>query len=80
MIKIERRGKIATSHNQNDNLRPNEKMIRSVCLDCHGLGFAIDALADADLVAGNFNRRPAVHIESIEWAARRAAVKRDAGH
>ena len=80
MIKIERRGKIATSHNQNDNLRPNEKMIRSVCLDCHGLGFTIDALADADLVAGNFNRRPAVHIESIEWAAQRAAAKRDADH
>ncbi len=77
MVKIERRGEIVTSHNQNDNLRPNEKMIRSVCLDCHGLGFAIDALADADLVAGNFDGIPAIHVESIEWAARRAAADRD---
>ena len=32
-------------HNQNDGLQPNEKMIRPVCMSCHGLGFSIDALA-----------------------------------
>ena len=80
LVKIERRGKIMTDHNQNDNLRPNEKMIRSVCLDCHGLGFAIDALADTDLVTRNFRGKPTVHVESIEWAMRRAAAgARDTG-
>lgn len=72
MPKRARRQTIVTNHNQNDNLRPNEKMIRSVCIDCHGLGFAIDALADADLVARNFNGRPAVRVKSIEWAVQRA--------
>ena len=72
MPKTERRGKIATNHNQNDNLRPNEKMIRPVCLDCHGLGFSIDALSDADLVERNFSGMPAVHVESMEWAMQRA--------
>ena len=62
---------IVTNHNQNDILRPNEKMIRPVCMDCHGLGFAIDALADPDLVARNFQGAPSVHIESIDWAVRR---------
>ena len=71
MAKVERRGKIVTSHNQNDVLRPNEKMIRPVCLDCHGLEFAIDALADAALVARNFKGKPSFHVESIEWALRR---------
>lgn len=66
-----RRKTIFTTHNQNSFLRPNEKMIRPVCMDCHGLGFAIDALADADLVARNFQGRPTVHIESIDWAMRR---------
>ena len=74
MAKVGRRGKIVTNHNQNDILRPNEKMIRPVCLDCHGLGFAIDALADADLVARNFRGKPSVHVESIEWAVRRASA------
>ncbi len=73
MLKSERRGVIATSHHQNDGLRPNTKMIRPVCLDCHGLGFAINALADSGLVARNFRGRPAVHVQSIDWAVRHAA-------
>ena len=55
-------------------------MIRPVCLDCHGLGFAIDALADADLVARNFRGKPSVHVESIEWALRRASDSGRAGN
>lgn len=58
-------------HNQNANLRPNEKMIRSVCLSCHGLGFAIDALADTALISRNFAGHPSVRVESIEWVKRR---------
>ena len=58
-------------HNQNHNLRPNAKMIRSVCMSCHGLGFAIDSLADADLVSRNFAGRPSARVESIEWVMRR---------
>lgn len=59
------------NHNQNDNLRPNEKMVRSVCGDCHGLQFTLDALADPDLITRNFKGRPSGHIESIEWARKR---------
>jgi hypothetical protein len=62
---------IFVTHNQNDNLRPNEKMFRSVCGHCHGLQFSLDALADTALIAKNFKGRPTVHIESIEWATRR---------
>lgn len=72
MPKVEgRRGALFTTHNQNSYLRPNEKMIRTVCLSCHGLAFSIDALADPELVEGNFNGRPSVHIPSIDWALKR---------
>jgi hypothetical protein len=63
---------IFVTHNQNDNLRPNEKMVRSVCGDCHGLQFTLDALADRKLIDKNFTGLSGVHIESIEWAQRRA--------
>jgi formate-dependent nitrite reductase cytochrome c552 subunit len=65
-------------HNQSDNLRPNEKMIRPVCMSCHGLGFAIDALADAPLVRRNFSGKPGVHIRSLDMVARR--VKEQTEH
>lgn len=55
-------------HNQNANLVPNEKMIRSACLSCHGLPFTIDALADQELINKNFRGKPQVHIESVDLA------------
>jgi hypothetical protein len=61
------------NHNQNENLRPREKMVRSVCGSCHGLSFALDALADDALVRENFKGRPTRHLESIQFALRRAA-------
>ena len=66
---------IFVQHNQNDNLRPNEKMLRSVCMNCHGLGFAIDALADSNLVKNNFKGRPQQHIKSIDMAKNRVKSK-----
>ncbi len=59
-------------HNQNATLQPNEKMIRPVCLRCHGLGLAIDALADRALVLRNFDRAPQTTVASIRMAVERA--------
>lgn len=63
--------RVLVQHNQNENLRPNEKMVRPVCMSCHGLGFSIDALADAALIARNFNGQPQVHVRSLEMAETR---------
>ena len=59
------------AHDQNENLRPRDKMLRGVCMSCHGLGFSIDALADEALTTRCFNGRPAVHVPSLEMAERR---------
>jgi len=69
--RIERGGQVRVAHNQNDTLRPNEKMVRSVCMNCHGLAFTLDALADADSITSNFAQRPTRNIESLEWARSR---------
>ncbi|MEM1212169.1 MAG: cytochrome c3 family protein [Planctomycetota bacterium] len=50
--------RVYVKHNQNDYLRPNEKMVRSVCMSCHGVPFALDALADEDLILANFDAPP----------------------
>ena len=55
-------------HNQNANLVPNEKMIRPVCMQCHGLGFSIDSLADKQLIENNFQGKPGIHIQSLDMA------------
>lgn len=63
--------RVRVEHNQNANLRPNEKMIRGVCGNCHGIGFSIDSLADPALVEANFRGRPQQHVQSIEMAMSR---------
>ena len=64
-------GESVVQHNQNDNLRPNEKMIRSVCINCHGVGFSIDTLADGELIEACFAGQPKVSVDSLkmvkEW-------------
>ena len=76
-LTVKHKGKKRTlvQHNQNQNLRPNEKMIREVCLSCHGLGLSIDALADPGLIANNFKGSPQQNIPSIAMAMKREKEK-----
>jgi hypothetical protein len=62
-------GRVVVRHDQNDFLRPNEKLVRPVCMRCHGPGFSLDALADAELVARSFRGAPARRVESIRFAS-----------
>lgn len=74
-------GSVTVQHNQNDNLRPNDKMIRTACANCHGLQFTLDSLADAQLIQNNFQGSPTGHVESIEmakaWSDERARLKEE---
>lgn len=69
--RVSGRERVVVQHNQNANLRPNEKMIREVCMTCHSLAFAIDSLADRNLVRRNFAGQPERHIPSIDMALSR---------
>jgi len=62
-------------HNQSMNLHPNEKMVRGVCMQCHGLGFSLDALADESLLRNNFNGRPKAHVKSLDMVEERLRLK-----
>lgn len=47
------------THDQSSMMRPVEKMLRPVCQHCHGVEFALDALADPVMIETNFRGRPA---------------------
>jgi len=67
---------VAVQHNQNDNLRPSDKMVRNVCTSCHGVNFSLDSIADPDLIRQNFDGQPKTHVASIEMVEKRAQGKR----
>ncbi len=68
-------GAIIVNHNQNANLRPNEKMLRNTCMTCHSQQFAMDALADPHLIERNFTGRPTTRHPGIGWTVE-SAIKR----
>ncbi|WP_309379857.1 cytochrome c3 family protein [Cerasicoccus frondis] len=59
---------VRVDHNQNNSLRPNDKMVRAACINCHGLQFSLNALSDQKLIRNNFNGQPEVFVESLEMA------------
>jgi hypothetical protein len=41
-------------------------MIEAVCARCHGVAFAIDALADPQVIARGVDGRPRRHVKSVD--------------
>ena len=68
---------VVVQHNQSANLRPNEKMYRSVCIQCHGLQFTMDALADSGVIDANFASASGTHHPGIVWAFESALERGD---
>ena len=69
-------GDIEVVHNQNWNLQPNEKMVRTVCLNCHGLQYTLDSLASPENIRNCFSSQPSQHVESLEMVKRWFEEKR----
>jgi formate-dependent nitrite reductase cytochrome c552 subunit len=78
--------RIIVDHNQSANLSPNSKMIRSSCLNCHGLAFTLEALTDENMINNNFTGKPVKYTNTMDLANREnqrrlkaAAEDEDAG-
>lgn len=50
--------RIMVDHNQSGNLSPNSKMVRQVCMNCHGLDFSLRAMSSQELIENNFSTAP----------------------
>lgn len=58
--------KVVVEHGNTFTLRPRDRMLGSVCLDCHGLAFAMSSLYDDALVENNFRGRPQIAHQTLE--------------
>lgn len=59
---------IRVVHNQSWNLAPVEKMVRSVCMNCHGLKFSLNALADSASKDTCYEGVPLKQLKTVEMA------------
>lgn len=56
--RIKKGKRVTIMHNQNFNLRPNTKMLKKVCMNCHGLRFSLSSLANEEIIENNFSSGP----------------------
>ena len=57
---------IHVNHNNTYNLLPRDRMVKDVCINCHGMEFAYNSIFDDELVTDNFSRSPTLKLETFD--------------
>lgn len=78
-VEEEKRPRVAVNHNNTFSLRPRDRMVKMVCLTCHGLELAMTSIMDAQLVRNNFKGRPRQRLETFLMIEALLADKRKSG-
>lgn len=65
------------NHNNTYTLLPRDRMVKEVCLNCHGVEYSYNSIFDDDLVDANFNAPPKLQLETFDLV--RAFEKRRMG-
>lgn len=68
---------VFVNHNNTYTLLPRDRMVKDVCLNCHGLEFSYNSIFDDDLTTANYDREPTLHLETFDLV--RALEKRRQG-
>ncbi len=59
-------GVIHVNHNNTYNLLPRDRMVKDVCMNCHGLEYSYNSIFDDELVEANFARPPTLKLQTID--------------
>ncbi|MEM1368334.1 MAG: hypothetical protein AAGG02_10010 [Cyanobacteria bacterium P01_H01_bin.15] len=57
---------VLVNHNNTYNLKPRDRMVKDVCLNCHGVEFAYNSIFDDDLIENNFAEEPKLKMETFD--------------
>ncbi|NEO32595.1 MAG: cytochrome c3 family protein [Symploca sp. SIO3C6] len=57
---------VGVNHNNTFTLKPRDRMVKDVCMNCHGLEFSYNSIFDDELVKANFNRPPTQDLETLK--------------
>lgn len=69
---------VKVNHNNTYTLKPQDRMVGEVCMNCHGVEYAFNSIFDPELVKANFDRPPALSLETFDMM--RAAEKLRSGN
>ncbi|MBX2862063.1 MAG: cytochrome c3 family protein [Leptolyngbyaceae cyanobacterium MAG.088] len=65
---------VHVNHNNTYNLKPQDRMVGDVCMNCHGVEYSYNSIFDPELVEANFAQPPKLELQSFDLM--KAAEKR----
>lgn len=57
---------VTVNHNNTLTLKPGDRMVSEVCMNCHGMEYSYNSIFDDELVELNFARPPTQDIQTLE--------------
>ncbi|MEM6254064.1 MAG: cytochrome c3 family protein [Cyanobacteria bacterium P01_D01_bin.156] len=69
---------VRVNHNNTYNLKPQDRMVGDVCMNCHGIEYSYNSIFDPELVEANFDRPPTLEMETFDLM--KAAEARRSGN
>lgn len=66
------------NHNNTYTLKPRNRMVGEVCMNCHGVEYGYNSIFDDELVEANFDRPPTLNHQTFDLV--RAAEERRVGN
>jgi hypothetical protein len=67
------------NHNNTYTLLPRDRMVKDVCLNCHGMEYSYNSIFDDDLVEANFDAPPTLALETFDLVRAFEARRTDQG-
>lgn len=66
------------NHNNTFTLKPRDRMVQEVCMNCHGVEYSYNSIFDDALVEANFDQPPSLSLETFDLV-RQLEARRTAG-
>ncbi|MDJ0743541.1 MAG: cytochrome c3 family protein [Xenococcaceae cyanobacterium MO_167.B27] len=57
---------VLVNHNNTYTLKPRDRMVKEVCMNCHGLEHAYNSIFDDELVEANFAHPPSLELPTFK--------------
>lgn len=58
--------KVEVNHNNTFTLKPRDRMVKDVCMHCHGMEFSYNSIFDDELVEANFDSPPTQDLKTLD--------------
>lgn len=60
------KAQVVVNHNNTYTLLPRDRMVKEVCMNCHGMEYSHNSIFDDELVTSNFARPPTQELQTLE--------------